>query len=211
MLWVKICGICTYEAAACAAEHGASAVGFILTPGFRRSLAPAAARAIIRRLPPGLHKVGVFVDESPERINALIDECGLTMVQLHGQEPPAYLDQIRRPVIRALRLHQAADAAQATAYRTARALLLEPHVPGTRGGGLGTGLDPALVHAVRSQLPPPRPPLYLAGGLDPENVAAAIQATAPDGVDVSSGVEQGGHKDPSKIAAFIQAVRRTEA
>jgi len=212
MFWVKICGIGSYAAAACAAEQGASAVGFILTPGFRRSLAPEAAREIIRRLPPALHKVGVFVDDTPERINALIDSCGLTMVQLHGHEPPEYLHQVRRPAARAIRLQQSADAEQTNRFRTAHMLLLEPYVAGTKGGGLGTSLDPALVHAVRTRLGlsgagVPGPLLVLAGGLDPENVAEAIAAAAPDGVDVSSGVETDGTKDLSKIAAFIAAAR----
>ena len=213
MFWVKICGIATAEAALAAAGHGASAVGFILTSGFRRTVAPELARAIIGQLPPSLHKVGVFVDEPVERINELADFCGLTMVQLHGQEPADCLPRLRRPAIKAIRLEQPADAARAAAYAGARALLLEPHVPGTSGGGLGTALDLTLVPAVRRQLPPPAagepgPRVFLAGGLNPENVAAAIAAAAPDGVDVSSGVETGGDKDLSKIAAFIAAARR---
>lgn len=209
-MWVKICGISTPEAARVAVEHGADALGFLFAPSKRR-VTPEQAAALIRDLPAGVAKVGVFVDETPEAINAIAEQAGLTMVQLHGGESPEFLQQVRVPVLRALRLASVEDTERVHGWHNANGLLLEPFVPGAPGG-TGTALDTGLFTAARARMGAgPAPMLVLAGGLNPGNVAAAIAAARPDGVDVSSGVETHGAKDLNKIAAFIAAARRASA
>lgn len=200
---VKICGITTIEDASHAAACGADALGFVFYPASPRCIEPDSARRIIAELPPLITTVGLFVDESPDRIRETVEFCGLDTVQLHGKEEPAQCSYPPHRVIKALRLKQGMDASLFAAYRVS-ALLLDAYVPG-EPGGTGQCCDWELARQIAS-----RHRVILAGGLNPENVAAAVRRVRPYGVDVSSGVEKRpGHKDPQKVASFICAARES--
>lgn len=209
---MKICGITQVEHGLWAATAGADYLGFVFVPGTRRYLQPAAARQIIRELRrrlgqgrlPGI--VGLFVNEEPAFINDVAEVCGLDLVQLHGDEPPDLIPQLMRPAIKALRPRTAADLAIVDDFVAAGArIMIDTYQPGHWGGtGVAGDWDLAARAAQRY-------PIILAGGLTPENVAEAIRLVRPWGVDVSSGVEVGGRKDPTKIRRFVEAVRQAEA
>lgn len=221
MLFVKICGIGDPEAARAAARAGADAVGFIFHPPSRRYLAPERAEEIARAagLPAGPvapgavparpARVGVFVDADLGAVREAARAAGLHVVQLHGGEPPAFCREVRRAtgcrVIKALRV--GADGrvpAEGWSPGDADYFLLDTDVPG-EAGGTGRAFDWGAARAAR--LPAP---VILAGGLTPENVADALSAARPAGVDVSSGIETGGRKDADKIRAFVARARRWE-
>lgn len=216
-VWVKICGITSLEAANWAFEAGADAIGFVFAPS-RRRIAPEQAREIIGGLPPGLERIGVFVDEEPSRVNEIAAFCGLTMVQLHGSESPEYLKAIERPIIKAVHLASLGRPAEARdrgmnaiegtetrygpdAFPEAAAVLVEPRVEG-QAGGSGKAWDWSRARELF-----PRRRLVLAGGLNPGNVAVAISEANPWGVDVSSGVEEDGQKNYGKIVDFVARAR----
>jgi indole-3-glycerol phosphate synthase/phosphoribosylanthranilate isomerase len=145
--------------------------------------------------------VGVFVNKDATYINEVSQQVGLHAVQLHGDEPPEFCHSIARPVIKALRLQDMADIGKVRAYReVAWRILLD--TPAYGWGGSGITHDWTLAHTAAQETP-----VLLAGGLTPENIAEAIRQVHPWGVDVSSGVETNGHKDTSKIRAFIKNVR----
>jgi len=201
---VKICGIRTVEAARAAAEAGADAVGFVFWSKSRRFIRPDEAARISRVLPPFVVRVGVFVDERPEVMEEIAQTVGLDAVQLHGDEPPEVWGVLRRRVIKAIRVRDPSSLAQAAQY-TVSAILLDTYVPDTYGG-TGKPFDWSLAREVRGW----GRPVILSGGLTPENVREAIEQVRPYGVDVSSGVETEGEKDPQKIRAFVQAVRHAD-
>lgn len=214
MTAVKICGIRTPEHAAIAAEAGADLIGTVFALQSTRTVTPEAATAIAAAArgaaAPAPKLVGVFVNERPDRINQLADACGLDLVQLSGDEPWSDVPQIRHPVIKALRVPAGRTAESviaeleqeypALAARGGRCLL-ESHVAG-HYGGTGQQVDWSLAAAVAARFP-----VLLSGGLAPGNVAEAIRRVQPWGVDVSSGIETAGTKDPEKIRAFIAATR----
>lgn len=191
-----------------AAEAGAAAAGFVFWPQSRRCLDPDRALQLAGGLPPGLARVGVFVDVAFDEVVAIARHVGLTHLQLHGAEPPAYLQALPLPAIKGIRLQGPDDLAQLDAYRQAAAVLVEAHAPHTAGGA-GLVLDPGLARAARERLQAAgfSGRFILAGGLAPENVAGAIHQVQPDGVDVSTGVETAGDKDIDKIYAFVAAAR----
>ena len=195
---VKICGITNLEDARHAADCGADALGFVFYPGSPRFVNPETARRIIADLPPLVTTVGLFVNEPPARIRETAEFCGLSTVQLHGDEEP---DQCSYPpyrVIKALRL-QGTMAEETFASYQVSALLLDAYVS-NQFGGTGQRCDWAQAADVAA-----RHRIILAGGLSPENVAEAVRQVHPYGVDVSSGVEQRpGQKDPEKVAQFIR-------
>jgi phosphoribosylanthranilate isomerase len=199
---VKICGIRSGAAARAATEAGADAIGFIFYPPVRRYVQPEAAAAIARALPPFVARVGVFVDAPRAEIERVAALVGLDAVQLHGRESPDDCRGFTRLVIRGLRIRDASSIEEAKVFDVA-ALLLDAHVEGTPGGS-GVTFDWSLVRGLR-------PPVILSGGLHAGNVADAIAAVRPYGVDVSTGVETNGEKDPEKIFAFADAVRRADA
>ncbi len=202
---VKICGITNAEDAAVAVAAGADAVGFVFYRKSPRWIEPAVAKQIIATLPPLVTPVGVFVNEDVTIVRNLMDDCGLAVAQLHGDEPAAYCLELKRPVLKALRVKDR-GAFLALAEFKGRA--------GVRGfildawsdhayGGTGRVADWSLAAEVAKSAT-----VLLAGGLTPENVGQAIAAVHPYGVDVSSGVERApGQKDHEKVRAFLQAVR----
>ena len=211
---VKICGITRPEWAEAAAEAGADAIGLVFADSPRRVNAAEATR-IIRALPPWIAPVGVFVDDDPMRIRAMA-ALGLVAAQLHGDEPPEILGELGNlKVIKAFRIGSEADVAAAVEWkkqserlgRVADAYLVDARPPaGGPKGGSGHLADWRL--AARMILEG-LTPLILAGGLTPENVAEAVAAVRPWGVDGSTGLETApGHKSPEKMRAFVEAVRK---
>lgn len=211
---MKICGITSPQDGLSAIAAGADAIGLNFFAGSRRYVTPHIAKAVAAPLPPGAKKVGVFVNASTVEIRQIASHVGLDVIQLHGDEPPALLRDLSDwPVIRAVRLDSQGwnpivryfDRCQKVGAAPA-AILVDGFQRGEYGG---TGISPdwtvvSSYHAIGIGLP-----LVLAGGLTQENVAAAIAAARPHGVDTASGVESApGIKDAAKVAAFITAARQ---
>src|SRR5262245_42848090 len=197
---VKICGITRVEDALAAVEAGADALGFMFYHLSPRFVSAAAAATIIRALPPFVAKVGVFVDAPEDVVRRAIEDCGLDTLQFHGQEPPEFCRRFTLKVIKAFRIRDAASLAATRDYGT-ETWLLDSYVAGQPGGTGETFNWEIAAQAVQSG-----GRVVLAGGLTPENVAAAVRQVRPFGVDVSSGVESApGIKDAAKVQAFIRA------
>jgi len=199
---IKICGITRAEDALCAVDNGADAIGVIFAPSARQ-VTMAQAAATLTDVPPGVARVGVFVDPTLDDVEEAVRGCGLTAVQLSGHESPELCDAVSVPVLKAIHIGTDFPLERTESYRGhAAALLLDTLVPGKVGGTsqafnwLTLGVLPGWA------------PSFVAGGLNPSNVAACIAALRPFAVDVSSGVEASpGIKDPDKIIAFCAAVR----
>jgi phosphoribosylanthranilate isomerase len=199
MIAVKICGITRLDDALAAAEAGADAVGFVFWPGSPRYIHPDEAARIALRLPPFVARVGVFVDAPVTRIRDIRDRVGLGAVQLHGDEPPEAAVQVPGPAIKAFRGPIAIDRVCAYAVQG----WLIDGAPDGRFGGAGQAAD----HDAASMLVD-NPRFILAGGLTPDNVAAACRRYRPAGVDVASGVERApGLKDHALLRRFVAAVK----
>ena len=203
---VKICGLTRVSDALAAVEAGADALGFMFYSRSPRHVTGAQAREIARHLPPFVARVGVFVNPDEAEVRELAAAVGLTAIQLHGEESPAVCARLAAaglPVIKAWRVRDAASLAGLTAYRAVSAWLLDAYVKGQRGG-TGERFNWELAEQARAH----GVPIILAGGLTPENAAAAARQVRPYGLDVSSGVETTpGQKDPARIRAFLAAVR----
>ena len=193
---IKICGITNLEDAKAAVHLGADALGFVFAESPRR-ISPEKARQITNQLPPFVAKVGVFVNAPLTHLRRVRDYCGLDAVQLHGEESADYIMSLGPGVIKALRLN-----GKPLGELPKAALLLDAYDPRLRGG---TG---KLCDWRRAQEIARERLVILAGGLDPGNVAQAINQIKPYAVDVSSGVEsEPGRKDHGKIASFISNAR----
>ncbi len=209
MTAIKICGITNENDALAAVDAGADALGFMFYRKSPRAVEPKAVKAIVARLPPFVIPVGVFVNEEAKVVRDLMDECGLVLAQLHGEESAAYCEQLGRPVLKAFRLKNKTTFLALAEYQGragVRGFLIDAYSEDTYGG-TGQVTDwPLAAQVARTSR------ILLAGGLTPENVGAAIRAVQPYGVDVSSGVErEPGRKDHEKLRAFIQAVRLVSA
>jgi phosphoribosylanthranilate isomerase len=202
---VKICGITRVEDAETAARLGAHALGFVFYAPSPRHVEVARAAEIVNALPPFVTAVGLFVNPSQREVDGVLETVPLNLLQFHGDEPPGFCAQFGLRYIKALRVRAGLDLLQyAELYTGARGLLLDAFVAGTHGG-TGTAFDWSLIPR---QLPLP---VILSGGLNPDNVAAAIRLVAPWAVDVSSGVEAGpGIKDAGKMARFMKEVRSAD-
>jgi phosphoribosylanthranilate isomerase len=200
---VKICGITNAADALAAAESGADALGLMFYSASPRHVPLKTAAEITRQLPPFIIKVGVFVNAPEEDVLRAIGECGLNIVQFHGDETPEYCAQFPVMTIKAFRVRDAGSLKSLADYQT-DAWLLDAHVPDKLGGtGASFNWDLALEAQKLGR------PVFLAGGLTPENVADAVRRVQPYGVDVSSGVEESpGKKDHAKVAAFIKAAKQ---
>ncbi len=211
MTVVKICGLTNLDDAQCAVEAGADLLGFILYPKSPRFIPPARIAPIttaLRDLAPTMVTVGVFVNETPDNIVRALDEAGLDLAQLSGDEPP---DDLRALQGRGYKAVREATGAQSylSPIQTPNAklqnqpdLLLDANHP-TLYGGSGMRADESLAAALSQKCR-----LLLAGGLTPDNVANAIRMARPWGVDVSSGIESApGRKDHAKVRAFIAAAK----
>jgi phosphoribosylanthranilate isomerase len=201
---IKFCGITGLDDAKRAVEAGAWALGVILFPGSPRRCALPAAERIAATLRRQAEICGVFVNAPLDEVAAVADGVGLTMVQLHGDEGPAYCAEVARrtgaKVMKAARVRTGADVAALERFHT-DLHLLDAHQAG-RWGGTGETFDWELVRRRRTDVP-----FVLSGGLTPENVGAAIAATHPFAVDTASGTEaRPGVKDPEKLRAFAAGV-----
>lgn len=210
---VKICGLRRREDAEAAGFLQPDLAGFILSPGYRRSIDIEKAKTLRRILSPQIGTVGVFADASYAEIVRAADAGCISMIQLHGSEDETYIREITAltglPVIKAFRIGGTEDLAAAAASSAPWVLL-------DSGSGTGRCFDWNLLDRfLEDQAAKHDRPLFpgghrwiLAGGLTAENVSAAVQRFHPDGVDVSSKVETGGWKDPAKMAAFLAAARQ---
>ena len=198
---VKICGMTQLKDAMFAVEQGADAVGFIFYNKSPRSVTMKVAREIISKLPPFVDSVGVFVNETVERVNKVADYCGLDLVQLHGEESPAFCQKIHRRVIKAFRIKDLQSFKKLDKYPVS-GFLLDTFSENLHGG-TGKVFDWNLAHRAKKM-----GPIILAGGLTPRNIRQAIIQVCPYGVDVCSGVEkEPGIKDPEKVRAFLKNIR----
>jgi phosphoribosylanthranilate isomerase len=220
-IWIKICGNTSLADARLAVDAGADAVGFVFAPSPRRVTAAEAA-AIVPHLPAVVEKIGVFVDAELGEIAAAVEECGLTGVQLHFDadlQLPAMLRERLGPDVRILRVvHFGVEAAERIAEQIVHHAG-NPHVDAVlvdsrtawAVGGTGVAFDWALASETLFQNAEARMRLIAAGGLNPGNVAAAIAALRPWGVDAVSGVEAApGRKDADKVRKFVARARATE-
>lgn len=198
----KICGITRIEDALAAVAAGADAIGLVFYGKSPRAVGVEQAAAIVQALPPFVTTVGLFVDMPRDQLQQLLQWLPLDLLQFHGDESPADCEGHGRPYIKALRVRPGEDVAAAMApYSGARGILLDTFVEGVPGG-TGASFDWSLVPENAAK------PIILAGGLDADNVAAAVRQVRPYAVDVSGGVEASkGIKDAGKIRAFVQAVR----
>ncbi len=206
---VKICGLRTPETVRVAVEGGARAIGFVFYPPSPRALGPEAAAQLARLLPTSTRAVGLFVDPTDDEIEPVVARVPLDMLQLHGNEPPRRVAEVRSrfniPVMKAIRVATAADLAPLGDYEsTADWILFDAKPPAkvaTLPGGTGIAFDWRLVKGVTLAKP-----WMLAGGLTPENLAEAVTESGATRVDVSSGVEdRPGVKSPERIQAFLAA------
>ena len=202
---VKICGITNSQDADAAVEAGADALGFIFFSQSPRYIEPQIAQQLIAKLPPFVLPIGVFVNEEAETVRDIMDQCGLAVAQLHGDEPPTYCESLRRPVLKGIRLRDRGSFLSLAEYKGragVRGFLIDAFSESSYGG-TGQTVDWSIAAEAAAAAP-----IVLAGGLTPENVQEAIHQVKPYGVDVSSGVEASpGTKDPAKIQAFIQAAK----
>jgi phosphoribosylanthranilate isomerase len=200
---VKICGIGDPAAALAAAEAGADAIGLIFAPS-RRRVTVERARAIVAALPPFVAKVGVFADETRERIAETVEAVELDTIQLHGRESPGFARSFSRPVLKAIRVRDEGSLAALDDYAVSAFLLdaYDPEVLGGTGRTIDWSLAAAAARGHR---------IILSGGLRPHNVQEALDRVGPYGVDVSSGVETDGVKDHAKIREFVRLVREWDA
>jgi phosphoribosylanthranilate isomerase len=210
MTQIKICGITDVETADLCRRLGADFIGLVFADSARQ-ITPERAMLITHHLlnqPRRPKLVGVFVNAPAYEVNRIAEYCRLDRVQLSGDEDEDYCRRMDRPVVRALRVSQEATAEEIEARLTAgpqQIHLVDARVSG-RYGGSGERFDWELLAHLNPALP-----VMVAGGLNPENVGTLISRYRPWGVDVSSGVERHGHKDPAKIMAFIRAVREADA
>ena len=238
---IKICGITHLDDARFAVECGANALGFVFWPGSPRAIDPARAQVIAASLPPFVTPVGVFVNQPADFVNGVAADVGLGVVQLHGDENVDFATSLTRPVLKALTLPfvgsglraceditstaETAEPPPGNSRQTLRAprldatldeaiegwpsgtmILLDAHDP-VRRGGTGLTIDWTRAASIAA-----RRPIVLAGGLNPDNVAAAIERVRPFGIDVSSGVEAApGVKDHGLLNRLVDAVRGAES
>lgn len=200
---VKICGLTRADQALACVDAGAAAIGLVFFARSPRNVSIETAHTISRQLPPGIARVGVFVDEPYDVIMQRVTACGLTCVQLHGRETPELVMQLKSAGVRVVKslFMDRRPNFQAVHRFTADAFLAECGTGPLPGGNAKIWNYADAVDLGTSH------PLVLAGGLSPDNVSGAVQSAHPDAVDVSSGVEASpGIKDISLVKQFIQAV-----
>jgi len=199
---IKICGITNLKDAISVCKSGADAIGFIFYRKSQRYISPETARDIIKKLPQDLCKVGVFVNHDPSDVKNIFSLCGLTMIQLHGNESPEYCRQFDSDtLIKAISFRTQKDLYKLPDFPV-RAILCDASEPGYYGG-TGKTSDWDLAAKVKKTQP-----LILAGGLNVSNINEAIMTVSPHAVDVNSGVEiSPGRKDPVKIYNMIETIR----
>ena len=203
MTQVKICGITNLEDALLASDLGADEIGFNFYEKSRRYISPADAKVLVSELTRPIRKIGVFVNASAEDILFARELGKLDAVQLHGDETPQFVSEVRMltdtVIMKAVRVRLSSDIADIDRFG-ADAILLDTYMPEERGG-TGETFNWNVAKEARGKVQR----IYLAGGLSPINVTAAIRMVRPYAVDVASGIEsEPGKKDPKKLKAFIE-------
>jgi phosphoribosylanthranilate isomerase len=199
---VKICGVTSVADGLAAAAAGADMIGLMFYAGSPRHILPATAVEISRALPPFVQRVGVFVNPEAELVIRAIGECGLSLLQFHGDETSEFCTQFGLMSLKAVRIRDAQSLNQLAGFQM-DAFLLDAHSQNGRGGMGETFNWDLAIEAQKFGKP-----IFLAGGLTPENVGDAVKKVRPFAVDVSSGVESApGKKDAAKVRAFIAAAR----
>ena len=200
MTKIKLCGLSRPCDIGAANELKPDYIGFVFAPKSKRYVTPEKAMELKQMLLPEIQSVGVFVNEKPETVVKLLQDGTIDIAQLHGAEDEEYIIQLRqltdKPIIKAFRIETASDIEKAL-QSTADYLLLDS------GAGTGTVFDWKQIQNIKR-------PYFLAGGLDADNAAEAVNTLRPYALDVSSGIETSGLKDKSKMAAFVSAVRKEE-
>ncbi len=213
MVYIKVCGITNLEDAFLVAELGANAIGFVFAPSSRK-VEPEIAQEIIRKLPPSIDKVGVFVNEDETKVKEIASFCFLNSLQFHGEEDPIYClnfaPNFKGKIIKAFRIKEY-DSLKSILEKVKEfqvdAYLLDTYDKEVYGGTGKTFNWDIAVEVKRLGKP-----VILSGGLNPQNITEAIEKVKPYGVDVSSGVETfPGKKDPDKLRAFIKACLQTSS
>jgi len=197
---VKICGLMDHHTALKAVDYGADAIGLVFAES-KRQVLPNQAKEIVSKLPDHVMKIGVFVNETKEEIERIASSVGLTHIQLHGEEPPAFSQSLSLPVVKAISFESNETLTDLVHYPADYLLLDGPK--GKYRGGNGTSFDWRQVKPLSLK----GKKVILAGGLHLLNVAEAVKIIKPYMVDVSSGVETNGVKDLEKIKAFIETVK----
>lgn len=203
---IKVCGITAPDDIVRAVSAGVDGLGFIFAKNSPRRVEPELARELIKAVPPFVDVVGVFVNEDPDVVTDIVRYCGLTMVQLHGQENVDYCQLMPVRVLKSFSIKGATTSSEIAVYSDVAAGYLLDTYHESMEGGTGKTFDWGLIEGL--QIPGP---IILAGGLDPDNVSDAILAVRPFAVDVNSGVEDApGRKNHAKIMALVEAVRRAD-
>jgi len=202
---IKICGITRAEDANAVVNAGADAIGLVFYPPSPRAVSIEQAAAAVADVPAFITVTALFVNPTVEEVQSVIDSVRIDLIQFHGDEDDDFCRQFNRPYIKALRVRQASDVvASCMRFPGALAILLDSYKPGVPGG-TGETFDWSLVPET-----PPKP-IVLAGGLEPSNVASAIEQIHPFAVDISGGVEAAkGIKDHGKIIEFVNEVYRVD-
>lgn len=208
MTQVKICGLSTPETLTTAIDHGADFVGLVFYLPSPRHVEIEVAAYLANQVPGSVEVVGLFVDPDNKTLQQVLDSVPLTMIQLHGDETPERISDIKKtfniPVMKALPVETSEDLKAAPAYDAVADWLLFDAKGEEIPGGNGIAFDWAILKDYRGTKP-----WMLAGGLTPDNVAEAVKITGAHAVDVSSGVESApGQKDPDKIRSFLKAVKK---
>lgn len=208
---IKMCGTTNLNDAKTAIDCGVDGLGFIFFPKSPRNVTPDTAKEIIRRLPPFVDLVGVFVDEELTEVEEIVHYCGLNHVQLHGKESVDYCDSLRQKlptckILKAFRIGERADNSIFTPYNdVVDGILLDTYAKGQEGG-TGHTFPWTVLDGIEFKLP-----IILAGGLTPDNVKDAVQQVGPFAIDINSGVElEPGRKDHAALELLIKRVREIE-
>ena len=203
MIRIKICGLTREEDARSASYSGADALGLVFYEKSPRHVTLRRAMQLVAAIPPFVTVAGLFVNPSADEVRNALSQVPLDVLQFHGEEEPEFCVQFGRPYLKAIRVRQGVNLVQCAArYQGAQGLLLDAFIEGTHGG-TGESFDWELIP---HDLPLP---IILSGGLHAGNVAEAVRRVRPYAVDVSSGVEAAkGIKDPAKVAAFINEVKK---
>ena len=201
MTRIKLCGLTRPEDIAAANALQPEYIGFVFAAKSKRAVSREMAAALKAQLSPQIQAVGVFVSETPEAVASLLNTGIIDIAQLHGQEDETYIQRLRsltnKKLVRAFRVDGPESLAKA-GKSPADLILLD-----SGAGGTGTVFDWTLLEKFER-------PYFLAGGLDPDTVGDAVKRFHPYAVDVSSGIETAGKKDPAKMAAFVAAVRKND-
>ena len=198
---IKVCGITRIEDALTASRLGVDAIGFVFYPRSPRYISPMQAAKIIRRLPPFVSAVGLFVNPKQCDIDAVLQSCPLGVIQLHGDESPEFCMAQSRRVMKAIPVSSAEDLKRAQSYPCP--VLFDAKAPEGTYGGTGTTFDWSLLKNFKHDHP-----LILAGGLNADNVEAALSVRQWFALDVSSGVETSpGIKNDAKLRKFVARVK----